>query len=213
MTVVQAWLGGELVDFTKPAAAVDAATATSAAAAGGGQSPGAALSATLAAVPRALRSTLRDHLSMNSTAVLVVNDKGVREVKGSKTEGAGLLLVRAFGFDPLEIREAAQGEPVSGTPQTHTPVRQPKATPVRTRGSVPASRSAAAAAVAAVAAGSAPAAFAVGSPSLRPQAAPAAAFNTAGVRHGHSPRHLQHPSAQASRASIIKQVRLLASYA
>ena len=74
MTVVKAWLAGQDAVFLPNAKASDTRN--------------------LSAVPGPLRAILRDHLSINSTAVVVLNDKGVQEVKGSKTEGAGLLLVQ-----------------------------------------------------------------------------------------------------------------------
>lgn len=93
MTVVQAWLGGSRVEFG-PSDVVS--------------SP--AQSDNYKKVPVALRDQFRDQLALNATAVVMVSNKGKREVKGSKTEGAGLLLVESFGFDPSEVRKEVQSK-------------------------------------------------------------------------------------------------------
>ena len=67
-------------------------------------------SANYATVPPPLRPLLRDHLSLNSTAIVQLSAKGKREVAGSKTEGAGVMLVESMGFDPQAIRKAAAGD-------------------------------------------------------------------------------------------------------
>eukprot|EP00158_Paraphelidium_tribonemae_P002869 Partr_v1_DN25739_c0_g1_i1_m74936 putative ATPase, Ca transporting, plasma membrane len=89
MTVVQAWLGGRLVEFADTEPHADAATAPN-----------------FATVPAPLRVLLRDHLSLNSTAVVGLSAKGKREVAGSKTEGAGVMLVESMGADPAALRRA-----------------------------------------------------------------------------------------------------------
>jgi len=87
-------------------------------------------------IPAALFGKLCDHLCINSTAVITVNKKGLKvggaalrevharnthpthlpppsilqEIRGSKTEGAGLLLVEAFGIVPQALRDAAAPE-------------------------------------------------------------------------------------------------------
>ena len=65
------------------------------------------------AVPMPLRELLRDQLCLNSTAIAlpaVSSASGSRrrvEVKGSKTEGAGIALVESFGIDPMAVRSDA----------------------------------------------------------------------------------------------------------
>ena len=58
------------------------------------------------AIPPALRLLLKDHLSVNSTAIVGLSAKGKREVSGSKTEGAGVMLVESMGYDPQTLRKA-----------------------------------------------------------------------------------------------------------
>ena len=66
-------------------------------------------SANWAAVPAPLRALLRDHLCLNSTAVgLPCGPHHRIEVKGSKTEGAGIALVESFGIDPAGLRAEAE---------------------------------------------------------------------------------------------------------
>jgi hypothetical protein len=50
---------------------------------------------------------IKDHLSLNSTVVLTWEESGKAVVKGSKTEGAGVLLVESFGYRYQTIRGAA----------------------------------------------------------------------------------------------------------
>ena len=47
---------------------------------------------------------VKDHLSVNSTAVVTWEDNGKAVVKGSKTEGAGVLLVESLGYRHTLIR-------------------------------------------------------------------------------------------------------------
>ena len=90
MTVVQAWLGGRIVEFATTDPHADAAT-----------------SPNLATVPGPLRELLVEHLSLNATAVVGLSSKGKREVAGSKTEGAGVMLVESMGASPPALRKAA----------------------------------------------------------------------------------------------------------
>ena len=103
MTVVEAWLGG-----------VPATFATSAI---GDKAP--QLMAP-SALPSVLRELLRDHLAINSTAAVVEIASGAaalgrprEEVRGSKTEGAGLKLVAqldpALSYTAIRAAAASEG--------------------------------------------------------------------------------------------------------
>jgi calcium-translocating P-type ATPase len=81
MTVVEAWLGGVSLTFASSAVP------------GSDKAP--VLTAP-SAVPAVLRDLLRDHLAINSTAAVIevhAHGRTHEEVRGSKTEGAGLKLV------------------------------------------------------------------------------------------------------------------------
>lgn len=118
MSIVKFWLGGHQADVSNEKAGPEL-------------------------VPAALRSTLCDHLCINSTAVITLTRKGAKvstcprihsagsawccapvprarlpqEIKGSKTEGAGLFFVESLGFSPLTLREAAFQRPAQSSGQ------------------------------------------------------------------------------------------------
>jgi len=91
MTVTKAWLGGDLVDFP---------TADKA------PSPDRSLNHSLVR-DRDIADMLKDHLSVNSSAVLTWDEHGKAVVKGSKTEGAGILFVESLGYRYRVIRGGA----------------------------------------------------------------------------------------------------------
>jgi magnesium-transporting ATPase (P-type) len=82
MTVVECWLGGAHFTLDSSVSGDKRPTITAA-----------------GALPPAVRDLLKEQLALNSTASIVAKvEKGVtkQEVKGSKTEGAGLKLVAAM---------------------------------------------------------------------------------------------------------------------
>jgi P-type Ca2+ transporter type 2C len=95
MTVVEAWLGGRNYVFSTSLPNVQVTQ------------PG--------SLPTVLRDLLRDQLALNSTAAIVYKEEhGQRkeEVKGSKTEGAGIKLVNSMGqgVDYQQIRDTYSRE-------------------------------------------------------------------------------------------------------
>lgn len=94
MTVVEAWAAGSKYVFSSSATGAKAPALTAP-----------------RDLPAPLRDLLRDQLSLNSTAGVIrtVEAGGVvrEDVKGSKTEGAGLQLVSAMGFAYDALRTAA----------------------------------------------------------------------------------------------------------
>ncbi len=62
-----------------------------------------------------VKTMLKDHLSVNSTVVVTWDEKNKPVVRGSKTEGAGVLLVESMGFRYITIRGmGAKEEPTNG---------------------------------------------------------------------------------------------------
>ena len=119
MTVTEAWVGGSVVGYrnTEPVPVGGAAT-----------------SSNWNATPSPLRALLRDHLALNSTAITFLTPKGAKEVKGSKTEGAGIMLVESFGASPLEIRASVEAEGAMVRQYTFSSERKMMSTLVKTPG-------------------------------------------------------------------------------
>jgi len=90
MTVTKAWLGGDLIDFPNGDKAA---------------SPDRSVNHSKIKDGEIVRA-LKDHLSVNSSAVLTWDEHGKAVVKGSKTEGAGILFVESLGYRYRVIRGA-----------------------------------------------------------------------------------------------------------
>ena len=60
-----------------------------------------------------IANMIRDHLALNSTVVVTWESSGKAVVNGSKTEGAGVLLVESMGYRYLTIRGAGASQNVA----------------------------------------------------------------------------------------------------